>query len=309
MKEVNRKLKPLGTDLDELSTFLESHSNALLVGSVDEGFANATSDIDVIVLADVPQEDNLHRKLDRSSSDKERLRNRSAKSAEGLSYQRTLKHGAKLQVQIVPKDLLNEFHRTVNESVEWLDIFTRSAEESLNSSVAMGSVTPEQLKVLHRVHTGTVIRGHEEIRRARGTLSQADLSKYVLFLQAVALGSSLTDLQGLVNEPGRGATAGKILIGSYCLTRAAWMALAAIGETNVSDKLLFKLLGRHSRLVGAELTELIDAGYTGLFAGSGFDEDAYMELLNRVLDFVESKSPLIQSLFKSVGRIDIRAVT
>jgi hypothetical protein len=309
MNAIDQKLAPLKTDQEELGGLLDAHSNSMLVGSVDEGFANATSDIDIIVLTDAMQGDNLHRKLDSSASEKERFRNRSARSAEGLSYQRTLEHGAKLQVQIVPTALLHELHDVVNESVQWLDIFTRSAEESLSSSVAMGSVTTEQLKLLHRVHTGTALKGADEINATRASLSVAALSRYVLLLQAVALGSSMTDLQGVVSEPGRGAPAGKVLIGSYCLARVGWMILAAVGETNVSDKLLFKLLAHHSGQIGSDLTESIAAGYTKLFSGSAFDEDSYMTLMNRALDFVEARSPFVQSLFKSVGRIDIRALS
>lgn len=122
---------------------------------------------------------------------------------------------------------------------------TRSFQECLAALSDGGGIvqleSPNDLKVLHRIRTGVPLRGAERLEKLRAATGTERLAEYHVNVQAVAAVNRLADVEGELAE---GNDASAYWMFREAVAHLARLVLALHGETNPAPKWLVRLLER-----------------------------------------------------------------
>ncbi|GHC92868.1 hypothetical protein GCM10007079_41590 [Nocardiopsis terrae] len=189
-----------------------------LGGSTTDGLANRNSDLDLYVVGEfrVTGSETAARRGERTAT---------------IAY-----HGGReVNVAVLAPAALARLREAFRASVASL------SEERGIAQLVDG----DDLKILHRVRTGSAFRRPDRFQRLRDDLGTEELPRYLLNVAAVAAVNRLTDVSG---ELASGHSDSAAWMYREALVHTGQCALAAAGVTVPSTKWLIRLLQREEEL-------------------------------------------------------------
>jgi len=262
-KALNEKLLRWSAEIPEIKKYVTPHTTEvaiLLTGSVNDGLANETSDLDFIELYNpsqfIPgwiQRDNEGREM----LDPGSLGGFGIPQANFLYWHNALSSGRRIQRAL-----------SSVEQVEYLQDQVIARNESNlvricggKSPAIRGGVTlsDAELRFLQRIYTGTIIYNESLIERIKARLPIEELINYNLVRQLTLLESVIADIKGLSIERFNDDQDTIVLLLRKALQHTSNIHLLTAGELNISEKLVYRLLKRHAEVIGEQKIDEIFA--------------------------------------------------
>lgn len=295
-------LEKVNADIKAVEEYLspdDPEATTLLVGSTNEGFGNSTSDIDILIV--YPKD----RFIDGWSANREgtvleidplKRGGTSVRRPQELLILSPVK-GAKLQISIVGE-----------EGITWIQDQIIGRLESIKNRISGGpkeikrkgvTLTLDDLKILHRFYSGTVIHNNSRTQEIRSRLSEQQFADYSLTLRTHDVLGSIEDLVGFFDQNPEGEEETKLYLLQEILLTLANAVLAAVGELNVGEKFQFRLLKRHQDKIGRDISQQIISAYRNLFNNSEIRLESFFETIDASFDRLAEISPLFASDIKA----------
>lgn len=286
-------------DIEEVTKYLQpDHPSAttLLVGSTNEGFGNSASDIDILIV--YPKDIYIQG----WSSSKQGTTHEVDPLAKGGTAVRRHQEllilspikSAKLQISIIGEELILWIQNQISERLA-------STKSRINGAPPQRTrrgttLTNDDLKILHRLYSGTVIHNESAANRFKLKLSESDFRDYLLALRAQEVIGEASDLVGFIKQhPATDHADTQVYLAQRLLLTAASLLTAAVGELNVGEKFIFRLVDRHSEAIEESLAERIRIIYPNFFAAKSLDLRGLLALVDDIIDRAAAISSFLNS--------------
>ena len=263
-----------GLDIDALVAELvvdPATVSVLLVGSLAEGLGTAASDVDLLLLADSPAEqrtggvaadDVVHR------------------DAATVEYRR-FDYGLEINPEVAFR---SEMRPIVGAFLELAPLLYQP-----EVPVRFPRLTPRQLRMLHRLRTGVVWRGPEQVELWRDELYTQLLASYLTLLHVDELDRTYEQAVALSDTPDRSPTT-RAMARRRAGEAALLAGLASVGVTNPS---LIAGVELASRVDDPDVRPLLDLALQSMFAppapADAADESVSLTQLGALRDAVDAR--------------------
>jgi hypothetical protein len=262
LQELQRLLDPLNVQAEEILSLVnkDEHVMALLAGTVNQGLATPTSDIDFLLV--YPDEYYVEG-LDANSQGKvKRYIPRSGESAfpteRTLIVNRTSVQGYKVQLTLAKASMVRHLQDTVKARNESVRARLAGDSRALHRRGKMLDL-PGQL-LIHRLYTGLPIHEEESVKQLTERIAYAEFLDNVSMRETAQVQGWLSDIQGLYALSGYSEKSTFIFLYHKVFRHIASLLLASVGELSPQEKLLYRLLNQYADRIGAQwLTEFFTA--------------------------------------------------
>ena len=259
-----------GLDLDALVASLvidPTTVSVLLVGSLAEGLGTAASDVDLLVLADSPAD----RRTDASGA--------VHFDAATVEFRR-FEHGMEINPELAFR---SEMRPVVGAFLELAPLLYQP-----EAPARFPRLTPRQIRLLHRLRTGVVWRGPEQVDMWRDELYTQLLPPYLTLLYVHDLDRGYEQALAVRGDAGASSTA-LAMAGRRAAESALLGALASVGVTNPS---LVAAVDLAARVDDPDVRPLLDLALHSMFPVMEMDQAdslAYVAQLAALRDAVDAR--------------------
>jgi hypothetical protein len=272
-------LAPIESGADE--------AGLMLTGSIPEGLGAAESDVDLMLLTDQPV---------RLAADHGKWAYSRGADLDRVSL-KTYKNGVELCIELLSLDRLGAL-------VDAVDRLVRFSKTAGSLSDGLPLLEEADLKLLHQIRSGWVLRGAPVVSRWREKLGTALLPLYLAINNFVLLNEYFEDLLSHKDTllPG-----GALHIGRVAATSAAKTIISLAGETNPNLKWTVHLLHKVSSSE-SQMSQLASIALPFLFPPLSADPLAVgkyvdgLASLRSQLEAVLKRDPKVASLLRAFER-------
>jgi len=255
---LRERLSPFQIELSELEPHLrvdDSEAILLLVGTFNEGLANETSDIDLLL---VYPRGRYVRGLSKVESETAKAvspviqGDSSFASDNVLIVNRTLEHGQKLQITVTTEEYVVALQDGI---VARNDGYREQIAGVAAGKQRQGRIlnTMESQLVVHRFYSGLVLRNSLAAQRLRARMPLQEAADSVAIRGTSALQILSLDVKGLLLSHGREELETVLFLHNQMLLHLSSVLLATVDNITPGEKLFFRLLKRHREEIGTSI--------------------------------------------------------
>ncbi len=242
--------------------------SVLLVGSLAEGLGTTVSDVDLLLLADSP--------ADQRSGALDGVVYRDAATVEFRRFE----HGLEVNPEVAFR---SEMRPIVGAFLELAPLLYQP-----EAPVRFPRLTPRQVRMLHRLRTGVVWRGPEQVELWRDELYTQLLPPYLTLLHVGELDRAYEQAVAVREDPSR--SSGALAMAGRRAGEAALLAgLASAGVTNPS---LVAAVELATEVDDPDVRPLLDLALHSMFPATELDAAdglAYLAQLAALRDAVDAR--------------------
>lgn len=254
---------------DLLATIRNKHpvDGVLLAGSIVEGLGTENSDVDVIVIGEQAGGDGIE-----------------FVSANSKSLVINTTRGTLLDITVITREQLRACGSRLAAAIAAVDAHARGERPRKLQNLEYGD-----LLMLHRIASGAVLAGQDEVARLRDEYRLPRMSDYLFHRNMLTYAGRREDARAQVAD-GHRLSALHMLQEAATLAGAAW--LASVGETNPHMKWRARLIEKHMAALDTdEPASVFRAFYVPLDADPQAVADALFGAVDEMLGRVFSRRP------------------